>query len=85
MFRPLEAPDRLFLAWAEIAGWAFGRVDVEEAGEPTQTATWFRGYEWQVTLCLGCDWHIGWRYPAAADPPLFYGLIKRRLTSSPKA
>ena len=55
-----------------------------DAGAPTDDFTWFPGYEWNFALCRGCSEHLGWRYMGEAAPPVFWGLIKDRLSSQPK-
>lgn len=55
-----------------------------DRGPPTDEFTWFSGYDWNFALCRSCSEHIGWRYTSDRDPPLFWGLIKDRLTSQPK-
>lgn len=55
-----------------------------DSGPPTDAFTWFKGYDWNFALCRGCSEHLGWRYTGAAAPPLFWGLIKDRLSSQPR-
>jgi hypothetical protein len=52
------------------------------SGPPTTEFTWFAGYAWQVASCARCGVHLGWRYTAVhgGEPPLFYGLLRQRLT-----
>lgn len=75
---------------ANPAGRLFKVVSFTEApgavdqGPPTEEFSWFKGYVWNFALCRGCSEHLGWRYTADAKPPLFWGLIKDRLTSQPK-
>ena len=38
--------------------------------------TWFPGYRWTISVCLGCAVHIGWRFEGS---DVFFGLIKSRL------
>lgn len=47
-------------------------------GEATDAHTWFPGYAWRVTLCRGCQQHLGWEF---RDPEAsrFFGLIMDRL------
>lgn len=54
-------------------------------GEPSGDFTWFRGYDWNFAFCGGCGAHTGWRYTATGEqlPPVFFGLIKERLTTTP--
>lgn len=46
-------------------------------GEPTTEHTWFPGYAWQVTTCIQCRAHLGWKY--TGTEPTFFGLINQRL------
>lgn len=39
--------------------------------------TWFAGYMWSVSLCSGCNSHLGWHYSSGSGD--FYGLIADRL------
>ncbi len=55
-----------------------------DRGAPTEEFTWFPGYAWNFAVCRGCGDHLGWRYTGDQDPPVFWGLIKDRLTSQPK-
>ena len=43
-------------------------------GVPTAEWTWFQGFEWQVTICGRCFFHLGWFYRAMEEQS-FYGLI----------
>lgn len=52
------------------------------AGDATGEFSWFKGYLWRFCLCLGCGVHLGWRYEGDAAPPVFFGLIKKKLTFS---
>lgn len=52
-----------------------------EVGHATQEFTWFRGYAWRYAVCRGCGTHLGWRYEGAADPAVFFGLIKPALAA----
>lgn len=54
-----------------------------DRGDPTDEFTWFKGYDWNFALCRGCGEHLGWRFTGALDPPLFFGLIKPKLSSQP--
>ena len=51
-------------------------------GPATDDFTWFKGYDWVLALCAECGAHLGWRYEGAAAPPVFFGLIKDRLTAT---
>ena len=67
------------------AGMLFRVVCFKEApgvaghGAPSDEFTWFKGYAWQVSTCLGCNGHLGWQFAGADD--VFFGLIKPKLTS----
>ncbi|MFW5837757.1 MAG: cereblon family protein [Desulfovibrionaceae bacterium] len=37
--------------------------------------SWFPGYAWRITVCAGCQSHIGWRYLAERGEDGFFGLI----------
>lgn len=52
-------------------------------GEPSDEFSWFKGYLWRFALCQGCGIHLGWRYEGENDPPIFFGLIKGRLSQVP--
>ncbi|PIW26960.1 MAG: hypothetical protein COW30_12440 [Rhodospirillales bacterium CG15_BIG_FIL_POST_REV_8_21_14_020_66_15] len=75
---------------ANPAGRLFKVVSFLEApgaadhGPPIEDFTWFQGYAWNFAHCRGCSDHLGWRYTSDQDPPLFWGLIKDRLSSLPK-
>ncbi len=50
---------------------------LREVSEPTSDYSWFRGYCWQIVVCVGCTSHLGWRFDAVdgdASPARFYGL-----------
>ena len=47
------------------------------AGPKTDEFTWFAGFAWQATVCMGCGVHLGWRY--TGDAGGFYGLILAEL------
>ena len=50
---------------------------IAEQGEGTDFWSWFPGYWWQIGLCGGCQWHLGWRFSNGSD--VFYGLMLNRL------
>ena len=50
---------------------------VATQGEATDFWSWFSDYCWQIGLCGGCQWHLGWRFANGADA--FYGLMLDRL------
>lgn len=39
--------------------------------------SWFRGYAWQIQVCLSCFSQLGWKY--ISDKDSFYGLMFRTL------
>src|SRR5688572_15867562 len=45
------------------------------ASAPYAEWSWFPPYTWTVVLCAGCGTHLGWRYDATCDPPVFWALI----------
>lgn len=47
-------------------------------GKPSYEFTWFKGYSWQITFCLNCETHLGWRFSGS---DIFFGLIKSKLTA----
>ncbi len=53
-------------------------------GAPTEEFSWFTGHAWNFAHCRGCAEHLGWRYTSDLDPPIFWGLIKDRLSSLSK-
>ncbi|HCS69049.1 MAG TPA: hypothetical protein DIW51_03680 [Rhodospirillaceae bacterium] len=55
-----------------------------DRGAPTEEFTWFTGHAWNFAHCRACADHLGWRYTSDLDPPLFWGLIKDRLSSLSK-
>lgn len=73
------------------AGVVFRVVCFKEApgvgavGEPSGDFTWFRGYDWQVALCRGCNGHLGWQYAGEKEPQVFFGLIQTKLASTKPA
>lgn len=56
---------------------------VSSVGNPSNEFTWFKKYLWTFSLCLGCGGHLGWRYEGDAEPRIFFGLIKAKLSHSP--
>lgn len=73
------------------AGVVFRVVCFKEApgvgavGEPSGEFTWFRGYDWRLALCRGCNVHLGWQYTGEKEPQVFFGLIAPKLTSTKPA
>ncbi len=51
------------------------------AGKSTDEFTWFQGYSWQAALCRGCGAQLGWQFTGDDAPPVFFGLIRDRLTT----
>jgi hypothetical protein len=47
------------------------------SGAPSNEATWFTGYSWQVEGCTQCGEFLGWRYRSGEHR--FHGLILARL------
>lgn len=54
---------------------------IVDRGVPTDEFSWFRGYLWNYALCRGCGDHMGWRFAGDAEPAVFFGLIKVKLSS----
>lgn len=50
--------------------------DVAAVGDPSGEFTWFKGFEWKIVLCRGCNAHLGWQY---IGTDIFFGLIKPEL------
>jgi hypothetical protein len=50
-------------------------------GPVSDEFTWFKGYSWQVVICMGCMTHLGWFFLSSGQHH-FYGLILDRLVSS---
>lgn len=59
---------------------AEGVVDV---GPSTEDHTWFPGYGWNFALCINCSDHLGWCFKGDGDPPVFFGLIRNKLSDKP--
>ena len=44
--------------------------------------SWFPGYAWTITECLGCWSHIGWKFTATSAklrPEKFYGFSRKNV------
>jgi len=53
-------------------------------GQPSTEYSWFPGYAWTITECLGCWNHIGWKFTATntkLKPEKFYGFSRRSIES----
>ena len=51
-------------------------------GQPSTEYSWFPGYAWTITECLGCWSHIGWKFTATNTklrPEKFYGFSRRSI------
>ena len=51
-------------------------------GRPSSEYSWFPGYAWTITECLGCWSHIGWKFTATQSklsPPKFYGFSRKNI------
>eukprot|EP00092_Neocalanus_flemingeri_P026199 GFUD01028396.1.p1 GENE.GFUD01028396.1~~GFUD01028396.1.p1 ORF type:complete len:501 (-),score=156.82 GFUD01028396.1:23-1525(-) len=51
-------------------------------GQPSTEYSWFPGYAWTITECLGCWNHIGWKFTAFNPnlrPEKFYGFSRRSI------
>lgn len=53
-------------------------------GSPSGDFTWFRGYDWRIAQCRGCNAHLGWLYEGEGPPSVFFGLISTMLTEKKK-
>ncbi len=47
------------------------------ASKPTEEFTWFKGYAWQIIVCINCLNHLGWIYTLGDSS--FLGLILTNL------
>lgn len=45
--------------------------------------TWFKGWDWRMAACAGCNAHLGWRYEGDPAPQVFFGLIGAMLVPGP--
>lgn len=50
-------------------------------GKPSGEFTWFSGFGWRVSICMGCQVHLGWEFVSRGDQ-LFWGLILDRLSEA---
>ena len=51
-------------------------------GRPSSEYSWFPGYAWTITECLGCWSHIGWKFTATQSklsPQKFYGFSRKNI------
>jgi hypothetical protein len=48
------------------------------SGIPSDEASWFGGYHWQLAQCAECAEHLGWYYQRQNNR-FFFGLIQDRL------
>ena len=51
-------------------------------GRPSTEYSWFPGYAWIITECLGCWSHIGWKFIATnrkLKPDKFYGFSRKNI------
>lgn len=51
-------------------------------GQPSTEYSWFPGYAWTITECLGCSNHIGWKFTSTNSklrPEKFYGFSRRSI------
>ncbi len=48
------------------------------AGPFSDEFSWFKGFSWQITVCIMCLTHLGWFF-SSQDSTSFYGLILDRL------
>lgn len=43
------------------------------AGDPSGEFSWFKGYQWKIAACKGCQAHNGWQFVSGTHQ--FFGLI----------
>jgi hypothetical protein len=55
-------------------------IGAASVGRASDVFTWFKGYAWRIAVCAACGQHLGWRYEGEALPPVFFGLIRDRLS-----
>ena len=51
-------------------------------GRASSEYSWFPGYAWTITECLGCWSHIGWKFTATQSkltPAKFYGFSRKNI------
>ena len=51
-------------------------------GRPSSEYSWFPGYAWTITECLGCWSHVGWKFTATSSrltPAKFYGFSRKNI------
>jgi len=51
-------------------------------GRPSTEYSWFPGYAWTITECLGCWSHIGWKFTSTNSklrPEKFYGFSRKSI------
>lgn len=51
-------------------------------GQPSTEYSWFPGYAWTITECLGCWNHIGWKFTSTNPklrPEKFYGFSRKSI------
>lgn len=50
------------------------------AGPPSDEFAWFKGFSWQVAVCIQCLSHLGWLFTSTGHGN-FHGLILDRLVA----
>lgn len=50
------------------------------AGPPSDEFSWFKGFRWQVAVCIQCLSHLGWLFTSSGYES-FHGLILDRLVA----
>jgi len=60
----------------------FKAKNLRLVGRPSSEYSWFPGYAWTITECLGCWGHIGWKFTATLSkltPAKFYGFSRKNI------
>jgi len=60
----------------------FKAKNLRLVGRPSTEYSWFPGYAWTITECLGCWSHIGWKFTATQAklaPQKFYGFSRKNI------
>ena len=60
----------------------FKAKNLRLVGRPSSEYSWFPGYAWTITECLGCWSHIGWKFTATQSklsPAKFYGFSRKNI------
>lgn len=62
----------------------FGEVHhTVQVGIESHTFSWFDGYNWIPSICIGCGLHVGWQFTDSQGvSPSFWALILNRLQNA---